>query len=139
MLSVVIKKKNRMARWAAVAALITLIIVAALALFLYAARDQRESYIIKGGPFDSAFSSLYPQDHAREIEDWFGKTIPQGTNRAGADRILSSSFTISVTDGKETTIDSHSSLAGGYHTKVTLIFDSGGFQKAKVSQHWAYL
>jgi len=102
-------------------------------------RERHESIIVYGGPFERHFREdlYYPQE---KIEAWFKANIPTGSSKADADRILTPSFSRSLSSGSEVTVDSHSSMGGSPHLKIRLIFDSGGkFQGVKVTQHWAYL
>jgi hypothetical protein len=120
---------------------IVLIILFILSIFTWGGltKERQESLIIPDGPFDASFERLYP-DHGQEIEEWFKLTLPPGTTRSDAHRILSSSFSGDITGGNEVLIDGSWQLGGSHETKVILTFgDDGCFREAKVKQHWAYL
>jgi hypothetical protein len=135
------KKPIRIALWLIAAGAMVAIVVVGLES-RRVLKGYHDTIIITGGPFDSQFSSLYPDtpEKKQEMERWFLNVIPQGTPREEARRILSGSFSSDLTSGKKTVIDESGNSAGGESTSVTIHFDNQGrVRTVEVNQHWAYL
>lgn len=124
----------------AAGAMITIVVVSLETRRVW--RGYHNTIIITGGPFDSQFSSLYPDtpEKKQEMERWFLNVIPQGTPREEARRILNRSFSSDLTSGKKTVIDESGNSVGSEFTSVTIHFDNQGrVRSVEVNQHWAYL
>lgn len=101
-----------------------------------------ESIIIARGPFHTRFPDLYPDtpDNKKAVEQWFLDTIPLGTDRKDARRMLNQSFSEDVTTGRKIVIHERGSVAGGSSTSVMIQFDNNGKVKSiQVDQYEAYL